>query len=56
MSFQIESSLKVVVSAALATMLTLIVMTGISGATGQELARQAALHAHAPAALSGNAG
>jgi hypothetical protein len=56
MSFQIESSLKVVVSAALATVLTLIVMTGISGASGQELARQAALGAQSPATLSGHAG
>ena len=56
MSFQIESSVKVVVSAALAVMLTLIMMTGIGGSVGQQLARQADLSAQAPTSLSAHAG
>ena len=42
MSNQIESGVKVLVSAALALVLTLTVMTGIGGAGSQEMAKQAA--------------
>ena len=53
---RIENSLKVVVSTALAMVLTLAVMTGISGARGQEMARQAALNSQAMAASAVGAG
>ena len=49
MRIQIESGVKVVVSAALAMVLTLAVMTGISGAGGQEMAKQAARDAQTAA-------
>jgi hypothetical protein len=55
MSFQIENSLKVLVSAALATVLTLIVITGIGSSTGT-LAQNTAFSAQAAAAASGQAG
>jgi hypothetical protein len=56
MSFQIQNSVKMVVSAALAAVLTLIVITGISGAAGQQLAKTAALSAQSSSALVQNAG
>ena len=52
MSIQIENGVKVLVSAALATALTLIVITGIGNSAGQQLAqRAAALSAQSPAAV-----
>ena len=52
MSSQIENGLKSVVSAALATALTLIIVTGISNAVGPHRAHHHALTAHSPAAVS----
>jgi len=48
MNIQIENGMKVVVSAALAAVLTLIMMTGIGGAVGPQPAQHAALSAQAP--------
>ena len=56
MNTRIESSLKVAVSATLAMVLTLVVMTGISSAPNQQIARQAALSAQSDAAQSHFAG
>jgi hypothetical protein len=52
MNVQIENSVKTVVSAALAAVLTLIMMTGIGGAVGQQALQQAALSAQAPVMAS----
>ena len=56
MNAQIDNGLKVMVSAALAMVLTLTIMTGISGARSHELTRQAAISSQAIAAASGNVG
>ena len=50
MSFQIENSLKSVVSATLAVVLTLIVMTGISSGIGPQQTHHQSLGAHSPVA------